>query len=496
MKLGLQRCVLRTIHHHGMAVPGDLVGIGVSGGADSVALLRLLAELQPHLGIRLNVLHFHHQLRGAEADEDERFVAALARGLGFDFLADRADVASEARRNGWNLEDAARRLRYRFFASAAAAHGIQRVAVAHTADDQAETVLAHLLRGTGPTGLAGIYPVVGLIIRPLLEVRRAMLRDYVSRLGQPWREDSSNRDRARLRAHIRHDLLPLLERDFERAVVVRLARLASLEREEQEFWRALEQERFTALVAREKSGEISISIENLLSPMPSLGEPHPARKFLGAPAAALSKRLVRQIYSELRGSRKELTSRHVEDVLHLTINAQSGARVEVPGIRVERVFDRLVFSRALPESRGGKSRGKNSSGCNFEYSIPAPAASKVAYVVVPEIRRRINLKVVDWPLVSRETTLGEATLDFDRVCWPLVVRNWRPGDAYRPYRRRQVRKLKQMFLELRIPARDRAFRPVLTSGGTLIWASGCPVADEVAPRAGTRAAVIIAEEAI
>jgi tRNA(Ile)-lysidine synthase len=496
MKLNLQRGVLRTIHRHGMTVPGDLVGIGVSGGADSVALLHLLAELRPQLGIRLKVLHFHHQLRGAEADEDELFVAALARDLGFDFFADRADVANEARRNGWNLEDAARRLRYRFFASAAAAHGLQRVAVAHTADDQAETVLAHLLRGTGPTGLAGIYPVAGLIIRPFLDVRREMLRDYLSQLGQPWREDSSNQDRARLRARIRHDLVPLLERDFERAAVVRLARLATLEREEQEFWRALEQERFAVLATRENSGAMSIGIDGLLSPMPSLGEPRPDIQVSAPPAVALSKRLVRQIYSELRGSRKELSSSHVEDVLHLAKKAQSGARVELPGIRVERVFDRLVFSQALPESRGETTRGKIWSGSKFEYTIPAPSASKAAYVVVPEIRRRINLKVVDWPPVSRETTLGDATLDFDRVCWPLVVRNWRPGDAYRPYRRRQVRKLKQMFLELRIPARDRAFRPVVTSGGALIWASGCPVADEVAPRAGTRAAVIIAEEAI
>ena len=105
MKLNLQRGVLRTIHRHGMTVPGDLVGIGVSGGADSVALLYLLAELRPQLGIRLKVLHFHHQLRGAEADEDERFVAALARELGFAFLADRADVANEARCNGWDLEE-------------------------------------------------------------------------------------------------------------------------------------------------------------------------------------------------------------------------------------------------------------------------------------------------------------------------------------------------------------------------------------------------------
>src|ERR1700674_359146 len=192
MKLSLKHCVLGTMHRHGMIVPGDQVGIGVSGGADSVALLRLLAELRADLGIRLKVMHFHHQLRGAEADEDERFVAALAGDLGFDFLADRADVAGEGRRNGWNLEDAARRLRYQFFASAAAAHGIQRVAVAHTADDQAETVLAHLLRGTGPTGLAGIYPVAGLIIRPLIEIGREELRGYLSGLHQSWREDASN----------------------------------------------------------------------------------------------------------------------------------------------------------------------------------------------------------------------------------------------------------------------------------------------------------------
>jgi tRNA(Ile)-lysidine synthase len=118
----LQTRVLDGIERHSMTRPGDRIGIGVSGGADSVALLRLLAELQGRLGIRLLVLHFHHQLRGAEADKDERFVAALAQKFGFDFVADRANVAGEARRNGWNLEDAARRLRYQFFASVAASH--------------------------------------------------------------------------------------------------------------------------------------------------------------------------------------------------------------------------------------------------------------------------------------------------------------------------------------------------------------------------------------
>ena len=484
------------MHRHAMTAPGDIVGIGVSGGADSVALLHLLCGLRAQLGVRLLVLHFHHQLRGAEADEDERFVAALARNLGLEFLVDRGDVAGEARHHGWNLEDAARRMRYIFFSAAAAARGFRRVAVAHTADDQAETVLAHLLRGTGPTGLAGIYPVAGLIIRPLLEVRRQDLREFLSRLGQPWREDSTNRDLTRLRARLRHTLLPLLGRDFEPQATVRLARLASLAREEQEFWQALEQERFAALASRESSGEISIAVADLLGPMPGLAANSDSDGSSEFPALALSKRLIRRIYWQLRGSRKQITSQHVADVLRLAEQAQSGARVEVPGVRVARVFDRLVFSSAVPELRGKKAAVKDASSLAYEYAIPAPAASRVACVAVPEIRRRINLKVVDWPGGSRETTPWHAALDFDRICWPVVVRNWRPGDAYRPYRRRQVRKIKQMFLELRVPAGERANRPVLTSGGALIWASGCPVADEFAVRAQTRAALIVAEEPI
>src|ERR1019366_4369338 len=153
--------------------------------------------------------------RGAQADEDERFVQELARAFHVEFVSDRADVAGEARRNALNLEDAARRLRYRFFASAASSRGLNRVAVAHTADDQAETVLAHLLRGTGLAGLAGIYPVAGPIIRPLLEIGRDEVRDYLSSLGQSWREDATNKETSRMRARIRYRLLPLLRQDFD-----------------------------------------------------------------------------------------------------------------------------------------------------------------------------------------------------------------------------------------------------------------------------------------
>ncbi len=482
-----------------MIRPGDRVGIGVSGGGDSVALLRLLAEFRQRLGICLQVLHFNHQLRGAQADEDEQFVAALARQFEFGFVAARADVAGEARRNGWNIEDAARRLRYQFFDSAAASRGLAHVAVAHTADDQAETVLAHLFRGTGPAGLAGIYPMAGLVIRPVLEIGRDELRDYLLNVKQSWREDVTNQDTSRTRARIRHQLLPLLERDFEPAAVTRLARLADIAREEETFWRALEDNRFTTLVSREASGAASIRIADLLCPLSLLAyddiEPRLTAGRSLLPALALIRRLVRRIFLEMRGSRQRLTSRHVEDVLHLAMKSQSGSRIEIPGVVVQRQFDRLVFSLASPPSHGaGKIARERQRGPEFEYAIALPDSLHSARIVVPEIRRRFSLKVIDWPCGSSETSSGRDTLDFDSLRRPLVLRNWRPGDSYRPHRRRRVRKLKRMLLESLVPRSDRTGWPVLTSAGVLVWALGFPVADEFAAGSGTRAGVVISEE--
>jgi tRNA(Ile)-lysidine synthase len=498
MRRILQARVLDTVERHSMIRSGDRIGVGVSGGADSVALLRLLAELRAQLGIQLFVLHFHHQLRGADADEDESFVAAMAREFGFDFVADRADVAAEARRRGWNLEDAGRRLRYQFFTSTISSLGLNRVAVAHTADDQAETVLAHLLRGTGLAGLAGIYPVSGSIIRPLLNIGRGDLREYLLTLKQPWREDASNQDTSRTRARIRYKLLPILQREFESASVTRLARIAGLARDEEIFWHALEDERFAALTSREPAGEISLRIADLLSPLPflSAGNDHSTHYTNASvmPALALTRRLVRRIFLELRGSRRQLTARHVDDVLRLASKSQSGAGIELPGVLVERQFDRLVFCRATSYARLEKDSGENLTGFHFEVTIAHPGSSESLRIVVPEIRRQFTLKVIDWPSVSSETRRGRETLDLDRLCWPLILRNWRPGDSYRPHRRRRVRKLKRMLLESRVPKRDRTGWPVLTSAGALVWALGFPIADEFAAGSGTTAGVVITEE--
>jgi len=163
--------------------------------------------------------------------------------------------------------------RYAALETSAARLGAHRVALGHTADDQAETVLAHLLRGTGLTGLAGIYPVAGLTIRPLLEIGREELREYLGGLGHSWREDSSNQDTSRMRARIRHQLLPVLRRDFEPLSVTRLARLAGLAREEETFWRSLEEERHRTLASFGPTGNVSLKIDDLLWPLPLLAGP-------------------------------------------------------------------------------------------------------------------------------------------------------------------------------------------------------------------------------
>jgi tRNA(Ile)-lysidine synthase len=498
MKEEFYRRVLHGLGERGMIHPGDRVGLGVSGGADSVAMLRIFAELRTRLGIAVLVLHFHHQLRGTEADEDEGFVKALAQEFHLEFESGRADVAGEARLHGWNVEDAARRLRYQFFSSVAEARSLNRVAVAHTANDQAETVLSHLLRGTGLTGLAGIYPAAGLIIRPLLEFRREELRGFLSSLKQPWREDASNQDTSRMRARIRHQLIPLLLRDFDPAAVTRLSRLAKHALEAETFWRSLEDERFQAVATRESSAAISLSVADLLSPLPSLspvaGGALGSHASLSAPTMALTRRLVRRIFAELRGSRAQLTSQHVNSVIDLAIQSQSSARIDLPGACVERIFDRLRFTSVLTAQGSSEGGDKTRRDCDFAYTVLRPGRAQSASVVVTEIHRRFSLKMVDWPPDRSDTVLGWGALDFDRVQWPLVLRNWRPGDSYRPQGSRRVRKLNRLLLESRVPRNARGTWPVLTSEGKVIWASGYPVADDHAPHPGTQTGLVIGEE--
>jgi len=487
-----------------MTGAGDRVAVAVSGGADSVALLRLLESVRAELGISLAVAHFDHRLRGAESDQDARFVAELAQAGGLEFFVEHADVSAEARRNRWNLEDAARRLRYAFFRRLLEKGSATRIAVAHTADDQAETVLAHLIRGTGPAGLGAIHSVAGGIVRPLLTVRRAELRQYLAGLGQPWREDSSNQDSTRLRSRIRAQLVPQLERGFSERIVEHLCTVAQLSAEEQTFWDALVEQRYRALVSASVSAGatiLTVSVADLLQPFPSSAgtavnqgktksEPLPPGAW-----RALTERLIRRLYSESKGDRRKLTFRHVEQVIRLASNSTSGKTLDLPAdIRVERVFGRLVFSSpAVAASRTPLET--NAGRFAYQYVVKLAQAGSTQ-VSIPEVGLRFRLKTVDCGKTPRDTYTATQILDIDSLSEPLILRSWLPGDAYTPCDRQQPKKLKTMLLAARVPARARKGWPVLESDGRVIWARGMPAAKGFSASAQTRVGLTIEEEAI
>jgi tRNA(Ile)-lysidine synthase len=494
MRAPLENAVLAAIRQSSMLAAGDRVGVAVSGGADSVALLRVLENVRADLGITVLVVHFNHCLRGAESEADAIFVSNIARASGLEFIQDREDVASAARQHGWNLEEAARRLRYAFFERVVSAGRATRIAVAHTADDQAETVLAHMIRGTGPAGLAAIYPVAGPVVRPLLEIRRTELRSFLAARGETWREDPTNQDVSRMRARIRQALLPVLEQNFSPAIVEHLSNLARFAREEELFWAALTEELFTRY-AKKVGDTWTIAIRELLSPR-LLREPKAEAETedLTASLRPLTERMVRRLYESTRGNRRELSARHVEQIIRFATQSTSGRHLELPGgIVAERNFDQLIFCRKAAAGPSLAARETAAHPAAYHYVVELPERG-AATVSVPELGRCFHLKVVDWHSTERETKRECEALDVHRLRAPLILRNWQPGDAYRPHGRRHIRKLKQMFVARRVPSRQRAGWPVLESRGHIVWSRGMPPAAEACAWEGTRLGVVIEED--
>jgi tRNA(Ile)-lysidine synthase len=488
----LKQRFLANLKKQELMRPGERVGMAVSGGADSVALLLLLVELREKLGIVLSVVHFNHKLRGKASDEDEKFVAKLAAKHGLEFHSASVDVAKKAKEERANLEDAARRARYDYFRSLTESGVCGRIAVAHTADDQAETVLAHLLRGTGLAGLGGIHPVAGPVIRPLLSARRSELRRFLRVRKQTWREDATNRDTKRMRARIRKKLLPLIEKQFQPAIVEHMGTLAALAREDEAFLDAIAQERVSALV-HERGEGVRIDVDDLLKPWK--GKEFNAENTEGTEKTeetkALSKRIVRRIVESIKPRDGQFGAGHVEAVLQLARNGQSGSSLHLPGgVEVRRERDALVFHAIEIEAV----RTAHSAPHEYDYNIDL--ANGAQGVNIAELGCVFRLRVIDWPPKRGETSMDKGVLDRDRLRFPMVLRNWRPGDRLRPQGHRSAHKLKRLLNEKRVSRWERDGWPVLTSGDVLVWARGFPVAAEFAANERTRAGIVVAEEKI
>jgi len=492
---GLLSRIRESVETGGLLRAGERVAVAVSGGADSVALLLLLVGLRKQLGIVLSVAHFNHKLRGKNSDLDERFVAKLAAKYGLVFHAGQLDVGAKAKRDKANLEGTARRARYEFFAGLVQSGHLDKVAVAHTADDQAETVMGHILRGTGLAGLGGIHPRVGHVVRPLLGMRRADLRAYLKAEKQTWREDATNRDTTRMRARIRKKLMPILEKQFQPAVVSHLATLGELAREDEAFLEGMVDGRIKRFVER-GTGSARIPVSELLGSETQTEfdtggaestEDTETRERRNLSAA---RRIVRRIVDELKPREGQLNAAHVRSILELAETGENEKCLQLPGgLQVRREHNSLVFCVG-----GGATESTRRRPVEYQHEVDldGPASN----IHVPELSCVFRFRVIDWLAERRDTIETGYVLDRDALQSPLTLRNWHPGDRFRPCGHRSEHKLKRLLSKKRVSGREREGWPVVTSGGALVWARGFPVAAEMAANEKTRFGVVITEEPI
>lgn len=399
-----------------------------------MALLRLMLELREQLGIVLSVVHFNHQLRGAESDADEQFVRALAQEDELPLFCETGDVKAHAAKKKISIETAARELRYAFFTRLMTCGALNKIATAHTLDDQAETVLLKLTRGAGTRGLAGIYPKIpghgaghdAAVVRPLLAVRRPELEQYLRTQNQSWREDPSNNDTRHTRNRIRRQVLPLLEDQVNPRVRETLAEAGEISRAEEEYW----------------TGQVELLKPRAWEAQPTGGLLK--LEFIRAQPVAVQRRLVRAALGSLGLS---LEFQHVEEILALD---REGARANLP--------DRWMAT--LSKSDVIIARDCRSA---LPYAYPLAVPAKVT---VQEAALVIETEVVGTKGAS------EAVLNPGVSQRGLVVRNWRHGERFWPAHSKAPRKIKELLQDRHITGDKKKFWPVIASEDEVVWVHG------------------------
>ena len=527
---------------------GDRVGVAVSGGIDSVALLRLLLELRSELGIVLSVVHFNHKLRETESDADQEFVASLAREQGLEFFGDSDDVAQHAAKERVSIEAAARELRYGFFryllgedwnatqglkpmsegepfrgaeeplfqespdgtSGSRALSRLDKIATGHTLDDQAETVLMRVMRGAGTKGLGAIYPRIevqdeagehcGEIVRPLLEIRRCELEQYLRDLGQVWHEDATNADHAFTRNRVRQLLIPLIEKQFNPAVAENLSELAEIARGEEDYWenevagwmgtgihwfepewaKAAAQSQGLIQIGPAVNSEIQ-SGSDLLSKIEAsswlvMNASLDRLWFLGEPKA-VQRRIIKAI-GEHAGIPLEF--KHVEKVLRFAAEKLgSGKELSLPlGWKLVHEPEQLVFE--TPDLR------EPEPDHDYEYDLPVPG-----FVIVREAQSEIEVQLI--PAETQARYNPDHLLDAASVPRLLTVRNWRPGDRFWPAHTKSPKKIKELLQKAHAKPEERHHWPVVASGDQIFWVRGLAPAKEQLATAG-REALLISEK--
>jgi len=445
--LSLPAQVRETIHKHHMLVPHDRVLAGVSGGADSVCMAIVLEEL----GYEVAVAHVNHGLRGPASDEDESFAATFAQRLGLKYFSRRVILS------GGNIEAAGRDARKQFFSELMVQHGFTKLAVAHTRNDRVETFLLNLFRGAGSAGLSSMLPVSGTTIRPLVETSREDVEAYLNEKNQTWRTDATNFDLEFARNRMRHAVIPKLASEFNPNLIETISRSIEII-EGEDAWMRVNAEEWLARNGTKDRDLLVINVDALRE----------------APVA-LIRRVLRSALRAAGSELQDVTFEQIEGIRGLLDDGKSGKILQIPGgMEAAREFNFLVM------------RQKASPPADYEYKLKIPGS-----VLIPELGKLFRAEFVR---PERQETAGHRVfVDADSIGPYVRIRNWKPGDYYRPVGL-PAGKLKKLFQRARIPRSHRRSWPVVVADSSIIWVASFPVSREFAPRG--RSQKIVAIEAV
>jgi tRNA(Ile)-lysidine synthase len=441
--INIQKKVRETISRYGMIDSGDLLIVAVSGGPDSVCLLDILNEFMDELGIDLVVAHYDHGLRPAEDETETKFVRSLAKSMSLPFETEKTSFLGK---NDVSPEEAARTARYTFLEKVRKKHDAQKIALGHNLNDQAETILMRLLRGSGLSGLSGIPPCRNTtIIRPLIEVERQEIEDYLKARKLSSVTDSSNLEQKYLRNRIRLELMPMLK-SYQPRLIAHLGHVAEVLRDENDYLERVTENWLDEEAETVTEADISI----------------PIASFLDLPAP-LRKRATRQLIKKIRKNLRRISRDHIESIYQLAQADRPQGLLDLPdGLTIKKTYDRLTFTAADPKRPG-----------HFHYLLEGPGTfhlekiGKTISLVEIEKPKDLNLAHSQWT----------AYVDADKLRYPILVRNFRPGDRFIPLGMKGHKKVKDFFVDLKIPTELRRLTPILLSEDTPVWISGFRIDD-------------------
>lgn len=445
MGLDIKEVVLKTISEFNMISDGDHILVGLSGGADSVALLVLLNQLKFQLNIKTASVYIDHKLRALETPDEIEFCRYLCDALKVDFYVRDVDVKNHAQETGMSIQESARELRYEAFYKLSYEINANKIALGHNADDQLETIFMRLIRGTGVSGLLGIPPVRDMIIRPLLGVRRRMIEDFLIKnraifglkKDKPYIIDSSNLKTDYIRNRLRFQVMPRIE-DINPSIHQTISRMIQIIRDEERYFDILVTKTLMKLITRKSEGYIEL----FLSPLETIEKP-------------ILRRVLRRAIDATKGLRG-IGFENIEDIIHLIKNGRTGSRVYIRhDVRVIRGYSTLIITALAPQKLSTQ-----------EILTSGEYVLKEAGIVL----------IVD-ELSADELQDGHdgkssAVFDVEKLSMPLIIRHRMQGDFFYPSGFGKRKKVQDFFVDEKIPKDERDTVPILTSNGNIVWIVG------------------------